>query len=705
MSPSRALAPALALAVLLTAPAFGSTASNTNDPNGRLTLTPTAAGETNTLTIAYTDATSAPTPSGYTVHDASTAITIDVTCTGCNQIDANTVFVSAAQGVTVTTGNGDSSVAITGQGPLGTTTTNTITGGTGKDTLTGGHVTNFIDGGLGDDTISGGANNDVLTGNAGNDILSGGAGGDVFPTTDGDDDDTINGGPGIDQIPYQTKASAIHVTEDGVANDGTSGEKDNVGGIESIVGTPYDDVISTSGTTSGGTITGGIGNDTLTGSSARETINGNAGNDTIQGAGGSDQLNGGAGNDTIGGGAGNDTVDGGDGNDTADGGVGNDTFSGIIDDDGADAYTGGTGDDSISYASKSGPVSITEDGVANDGAADEGDNVAADIEGITGSPDADTIVGSAASNQINGNGGADTIDGGAGTDVIQVNGDGSNTSLKGGDGNDVIVGGDGDDTIDGGTGDDLVLGGTGGADDLSGGPGTDSVSFINVFFFGGVTVSLDGVANDGRSGQNVNVRPDIENVTGSFGADTITGAPGVRNRIDGAGGGDTINVASSPADRDTVLCRSTVGIGVARGFGVAGGQNDDVTADELDQVSNEGATGCGTIHRPPRGPRARILTGSAHPPGRVFTVSFHCLSAHPRCRIDAQLESVNGTVLDHGHITITSGKQGQLLFHLSRTRRMQLDAGKTLKERVTAEVRDESGVTTSAARTITLKGG
>jgi Ca2+-binding RTX toxin-like protein len=142
---------------------------------------------------------------------------------------------------------------------------------------------------------------------------------------------------------------------------------------------------------------------------------------------------GGLGNDTIFSGFGNDTVDAGAGNDTIDGTWGDDVVDGG---DGADAINTayGTGRDSVTYAGRTAAVSVTLDGVANDGAAGEGDNVSAGVDDITG---------------------------GAGND-----------SLTGNDGANTIIGGLGNDTLGGAGGDDL-LDGAGGVDSYSGGAGID----------------------------------------------------------------------------------------------------------------------------------------------------------------------------------------------------------------------------------------
>lgn len=71
-----------------------------------------------------------------------------------------------------------------------------------------------------------------------------------------------------------------------------------------------------------------------------------------------------------------------------DGGAGNDTTCGgsaseaSVASPGADAILGGVGSDSVSYSLRSSSQTVTLDGVANDGDAGEGDNVAADVEGV-----------------------------------------------------------------------------------------------------------------------------------------------------------------------------------------------------------------------------------------------------------------------------------------------------------------------------------
>src|SRR5204862_7926535 len=119
---------------------------------------------------------------------------------------------------------------------------------------------------------------------------------------------------------------------------------------------------------------------------------------------------------------------------------GDDTLVGGL---GQDAFVGGGGSDFVSYQERKTPVNASLDGVANDGAAGEGENVPADVENLRGGSAGDHLAGDA---------GAHECDGGAGTDTF-----------------------------------------------VSGG-GNDTVSYAS--HATGVNVSLDGVANDGRPGDD-----------------------------------------------------------------------------------------------------------------------------------------------------------------------------------------------------------
>jgi Ca2+-binding RTX toxin-like protein len=182
-----------------------------------------------------------------------------------------------------------------------------VSGGDGADILTGGGGNDIIAGDGGDDQVAGRGGNDALDGGAGNDQLE--FGGDQMAEGVGVGADDIRGGPGSDRLSYNDHASAVTVTLDGRAGDGSDGEGDNVhSDVETIVGTTLDDV--------------------LVGSDGAEDLFGHAGADRIDGLGGDDDVNGGTGDDELYGGAGDDRLEGSADEDYLEGGAGADVFEG-----------------------------------------------------------------------------------------------------------------------------------------------------------------------------------------------------------------------------------------------------------------------------------------------------------------------------------------------------------------------------------------
>jgi Ca2+-binding RTX toxin-like protein len=159
------------------------------------------------------------------------------------------------------------------------------------------------------------------------------------------------------------------------------------------------------------------------------------------------------------GGDGNDSLSGGSGDDQLDGGAGNDKFETVASSAeyrlGADTILGGSGEDAISYEGLV-PVNVSLDGVADDGAAGEGDNVGTDVENVAGSSESDVLTGNESGNQFDGRAGADTIRGGGGDDLIQ--GGRHDDRLYGDGGIDDITGHHGDDFVEGGAGADRLSG-------------------------------------------------------------------------------------------------------------------------------------------------------------------------------------------------------------------------------------------------------
>jgi Ca2+-binding RTX toxin-like protein len=126
-------------------------------------------------------------------------------------------------------------------------------------------------------------------------------------------------------------------------------------------------------------------------------------------------------------------------------------------------------------------------------------------------------------------------------DIEVIEGSNFDDTLFGSTGNDVLVGLNGNDVVGGGEGADFIQEGSApnGADTLNGGNGTeDTVNYGPRT--SGVNVTLDGLRNDGATGERDDVRPNVENVTGSNHADVLIGN-GSDNALTGLGGDDRID--------------------------------------------------------------------------------------------------------------------------------------------------------------------
>lgn len=178
------------------------------------------------------------------------------------------------------------------------------------------------------------------------------------------------------------------------------------------------------------TVNGGAGADRLSADGERATLMGDSGDDTLTGR-------------------------------AADGGPGDDRILGTNGDDGpliggpgADTITGDGGEDTASYEDRAGPVRVTLDAIADDGADGERDDVR--TENVTGGKGDDVLIGGGAANRLNA---------GAGEN-----------ELRGAGGRDRLLGGPDRDTLDGGPGDDTILSSVGArraTDDVICGAGDD----------------------------------------------------------------------------------------------------------------------------------------------------------------------------------------------------------------------------------------
>ncbi len=368
-------------------------------------------------------------------------------------------------------------------------------------------------------------------------------------------------------------------------------------------------------------VIGGTGNDTIIGNDANnrlrggggnDTINGGASNDLIEGGAGTDTLSGDGGNDTFAGGAdeGNDSFNGGEGNDlvtylaakaavtvslttgtargtaagdaaktgadtlvsienvigsafddTLTGGVGADSFTGGL---GNDLITGGEGVDTASYATATGPVTVTLAITTAQNTVGAGLDTLRTIENLIGSAFADTLTGNQNANVLDGGMGADTMVGGLGSDTYRVDnagdtvredvdagrdlvqasvsltlsanvenliqtgtaaingtGNGLANAMRGNDAANVLLGGGGIDQLFGGGGSDTLIGGAA-RDAMTGGTGADTFRFANGDFGGAATSTCDIITDFTRAeGDRIDVSAVDANTANGTGNDAF----------------------------------------------------------------------------------------------------------------------------------------------------------------------------------------
>ncbi|WP_188113404.1 calcium-binding protein [Nocardioides humilatus] len=388
-------------------------------------------------------------------------------------------------------------------------------------------LSTWVDLGPGDDFVQDDKSDDIINGGAGNDLVSLQAGGA----------DWVFGEDGADVVSYYcttapsfcTGTGGVSVTLDGRPNDGPAGEHDFIDPrTEQVIGTGDDDVL----------IGNGRPNDLL----ARE------GNDVVDGRGGDDHLDGGHGDDTI----------------------------RSSTKDGADVIVAGAGTDTVDYSARSAAVKVRLTGAVS-GEVGEGDTLDPDLERVLTGSGADDISFEAAAAR----GPSDPpvqVSAGAGND--KVTGSPYADILRGEAGSDTVSGLAGNDTLDGGTANDV----------FNGGSGTDTADYTSRI--GGISIDLDGVADDGNVAVNEgdNVKADVENLLGGAGPDTLTGS-NYANVLDGGAGADTLNGLGSNDTLRDGGGNADVLVGGA-GIDVAdyGTRTTGLTID-LDGIADDGTTG------------------------------------------------------------------------------------------------------------------
>ena len=136
--------------------------------------------------------------------------------------------------------------------------------------------------GSGDDLVIGNSVSNQLTGNAGNDRLIGGQGADSL--AGGAGADILDGGEGNDTAIYSDSTAGVTVS----LADGTASDGDTLRGIENVVGSSFDDILT--GDDEDNSLTGGAGDDTLYGGVGFDRLDGGAGTDTLYAGRGADTL-------------------------------------------------------------------------------------------------------------------------------------------------------------------------------------------------------------------------------------------------------------------------------------------------------------------------------------------------------------------------------------------------------------------------------
>ena len=173
---------------------------------------------------------------------------------------------------------------------------------------------------------------------------------------------------------------------------------------------------------------------------------------------------------------------------------------------------------------------------------------------LKGGDGRDTLKGGKGHDLLKGGRGQDILQGGKGKDTLE-GGDG-NDLLQGGKGHDLLKGGQGRDTLDGGQGNDTLKGedgndillGSRGNDTLNGGRGHDTADYSHLNT--AITLEAVGVVNKGRFGTDQIL--DIE---------TIIGASGQANTIDGSTGNSGVTSFDIDLSSDRLTVRDIPGLG------------------------------------------------------------------------------------------------------------------------------------------------
>jgi Ca2+-binding RTX toxin-like protein len=465
------------------------------------------------------------------------------------------------------------------------------TGGAGNDKLisieglNGSNFNDLLTGNAGDNTLKGGDGSDTLIGGAGDDLLDGGYQSDYVynPVTDSYEFTPNNG----DTVSYAGATGGVTVNLDlqYTAQDIGGGQgQDTLVNIESVIGSAYNDVLTTGWANSNSKIDAGSGND-------RIVISGGNSSFSTQYPGGHVQ--------NIVGGAGSDTL------------VLSDYFNNLngmllnLSVSTAQIY-------STTYE-YNGPDNTPVEQIQG------GTLLISGIENAYGSGGNDHIIGTTGNNIIEGGLGDDTLEGGARVDTLSYSNSenryiptvydpvtytyttagvtvslavstAQNTGSQGIDtisGFENLIGSAGDDNLTGDSGSNIIEGGNG-DDTMSGGAGFDTASYASAS--SGVTVSLAITGAQYTGGAGTDRLTAFEHLTGSDYDDMLTGSnAAVGNKLQGGMGADVL-AGGSGADQFvyTDITESAAGGAFDTITDFSAAQNDKINLQLIDANANLG---------------------------------------------------------------------------------------------------------------------
>lgn len=300
------------------------------------------------------------------------------------------------------------------------------------------------------------------------------------------------------------------------------------------------------------------------------------------------------------------------------------------------------------------------------GGNDRYEAITDNVQGVNGGPGADTL---------NPRGGQGAANGDDGPDVIGAAAPHASVAVTGW-------------TLDGGAGNDTLrithhpL-----RDVVRGGAGIDSVSYLGRP--GGVRLDQTVANNDGRSGENDDVGPDIETLIGTDLSDTLVGGD-ADNEIVGALGADILRggggfdrlVAGDDGVPETVIdCGPQPKVSSSNLTPIL---RDRAVVDLVDPAP----TACEVVEEAPKNEHPTVQISRAARSGRVLRVRLHCpRSARRTCRGTLALVVARRTVARTSH-RVARGSTRTFRLRLSRGLAARARAGAVA---ATIEAREKAG--------------